>query len=375
LALQVLALTLIGALGESYPSSPNDRMADGQPISPAPAAAYLLIVLAAGALAFRRRYQIAALVGSLLAALIWTGLGYPNGAMVMVPMVALYTVVAASGRVRDGLILGGVTAGLIVGTGAIWGPFGTLGGGQTVTPFVVAAVVALGLAVANRRAYVAELNDRAAEETQRRVDLERLRIARELHDVVAHTMATINVQAGVAAHVLADRPEQAAQALQVIKSSSKQGLRELRSILTVLRAVDADEPTAPTPGLSQLDSLVGNTERAGLPTTVRITGRPVSVPAAADLAAYRIVQESLTNALRHAGQATATVLLDYGDDRLTIDIADTGTGSDAPPAEGSGHGLIGMRERAGALGGTLHAGPDPSGGYRVHACLPLAENT
>ena len=139
LALLVLAFTLIGALGESYPSNPTDRMANGDPIAPAPASAYLLIVVAAAALAVRRRCPISALVVSLLAALTWTALGYPNGAMVMVPMVALYTVVAVRGRVRDGLILGAVTAGLIVGAGAIWGPFGPLGGGQTVTPFVVAA--------------------------------------------------------------------------------------------------------------------------------------------------------------------------------------------------------------------------------------------
>lgn len=162
----------------------------------------------------------------------------------------------------------------------------------------------------------------------------------------------------------------------MIKSASKQGLRELRSILTVLRAVDADEPTEPTPGLTRLDSLVENTRRAGLPTTVTITGHPTRLPAAADLAAYRIVQESLTNSLRHAGPAKATVRLDYGDGQLTIDIVDTGTGSEERgPSDGFGHGVIGMRERAAALGGLLDSGRGPRGGYPVHACLPIGDST
>jgi YD repeat-containing protein len=206
------------------------------------------------------------------------------------------------------------------------------------------------------------------------VDEERLRIARELHDVVAHTMATINVQAGVAAHVLADRPDAAAQALNSIKAASKDGLRELRAILNVLRQADDADLTQPAPGLAQLDTLIAGTAQAGLATSLRVTGEARPLPAAADLAAYRIVQESLTNAIRHAGPATATVSLSYDDAGLRIEVADTGRGSGASHAagsEGSGHGLIGMRERAASVGGVVQAGPAAEGGYRVTARLPL----
>ena len=147
----------------------------------------------------------------------------------------------------------------------------------------------------------AAARDKAEEESKRRVDEERLRIARELHDIVAHTMATINVQAGVAAHVLADNPAAAGDALQAIRQSSKDGLRELRAILNVLRQADEGDPTQPAPGLGQLDSLISNACDAGLPVTLRQSGEAADLPPAVDLAAYRIVQESLTNVIKHAG--------------------------------------------------------------------------
>jgi signal transduction histidine kinase len=224
-------------------------------------------------------------------------------------------------------------------------------------------------------AYVASIKDRAEQDAQRRIDEERLRIARELHDVVAHTMATINVQAGVAVHVLPTRPEAAADALQAIKTASKEGLRELRAILNVLRQADDADPTQPAPGTAQLDALIAGACRAGLETRLTVTGEPVPLPAAVDLAAYRIVQESLTNAIRHAGPATAEVSLCYGEGELRISVADTGRGP-APGNGGSpgsgGHGLAGMRERAATVGGTLETGPRPGGGYRVAARLPMA---
>ncbi|HLQ53844.1 MAG TPA: ATP-binding protein, partial [Streptosporangiaceae bacterium] len=181
----------------------------------------------------------------------------------------------------------------------------------------------------------------------------------------------INVQAGVAAHVLAEQPDAAATALQAIKVASKEGLRELRAILNVLRQADDGDTTQPAPGLAQIDALVTGTVRAGLATSLRVTGQPRPLPAAVDLAAYRIVQESLTNAIRHAGPATATVSLTYDDAELRIDVADTGRGSPAALSEGTGHGLIGMRERASSVGGVVEAGPAPAGGYLVAARLPL----
>ncbi len=197
-----------------------------------------------------------------------------------------------------------------------------------------------------------------------------MRIARELHDVVAHTMATINVQATAAAEVLIRQPETAATALAAIRQASKEGLRELRAILDVLRQADDAEPTAPTPGLAQLDSLVKTAVRAGLPTTLHVTGTTTELSLPVDLAAYRIIQESLTNAIRHAGPAKATVSLTYTGTELLIEVADNGRG--APPnGSTTGHGMIGMRERATAAGGTMRAGPASGGGYQVTARLPL----
>jgi signal transduction histidine kinase len=185
------------------------------------------------------------------------------------------------------------------------------------------------------------------------------------------------VQAGVAVHVLHTRPDAAADALQAIKAASKEGLRELRAILNVLRQADEADPTQPAPGVAQLETLVDGARRAGLETTLTVTGHRCALPAAVDLAAYRIVQESLTNAIRHAGPATASVTLGYGDDELRIDVADTGRGkpvgaiTGSTGSEGSGHGLAGMRERAAAVGGSVKTGPSPGGGYRVAARLPL----
>jgi signal transduction histidine kinase len=216
------------------------------------------------------------------------------------------------------------------------------------------------------------------DEARRRVDAERLRIARELHDVLAHGIATINVQAGVAAHVLHEHPEHAAQALQTIKQTSKDALRELRDVLGVLREADESEPREPTPGLSQLERLIDATSRAGVPTQVTISGHRPALPATVDLAAYRIVQESLTNILRHAGSTSATVAISFDAEGMTVSVDDNGRGHERLPREPSalrprtvGHGIRGMRERAHALGGELEAGPISNGGFRVHARLPI----
>jgi signal transduction histidine kinase len=251
-------------------------------------------------------------------------------------------------------------------------PFGRYSDGAFVLiPGMVAAVAFAGIAVANRRAYAASVRDRAEQDARRRIDEERLRIARELHDVVAHTMATINVQAGVAAHVLPTQPEAAADALQAIKTASKEGLRELRAILNVLRQADDADPVQPAPGTAQLDALIEGARRSGLQTTLTVSGEPYPLPAAVDLAAYRIVQESLTNVIRHAGPASAAVSLAYHDDELRVDVSDTGHGPHASSTGTPGHGLAGMRERAAAVGGSVQAGPRPGGGFLVAARLPI----
>jgi signal transduction histidine kinase len=203
---------------------------------------------------------------------------------------------------------------------------------------------------------------------------ERLRIARDLHDVVAHSLASINIQAGAGAHVAAAHPDQAAAALAAIKVASKDALDELRQTLGVLRsgrdAATEAAPRAPLPSLTRLDALVERTTRAGLPVEVIVDGA-APLPAAVDAAAYRIVQESLTNALRHAGPAArATVRLTYRADALEIAVEDDGLGSTALN-DSPGHGLVGMRERAAGLGGTLDAGAVAGGGFRVRAVLPV----
>jgi signal transduction histidine kinase len=376
-AVAMVALTVSGSVGESHPRQLSDQVSDGHVTPAAPWPAYLLVVAAALVLAWRRRFPMWTLGVSVAAVAVYSALGYVNGAALLAPLVALYTV-ASVFPTRRALLAGAATFVVLMVTTVVFGPFGPFGGSATVLPAVAAAALFAGLAVGNRRAYVAALTVRAElaertreEEARRRVDAERLRIARELHDVVAHTMATINVQAGVAAHVIPDLPGPADAALRAIKEASKRGLRELRTVLAVLRQADEEEPTQPAPGLAALDVLVSTAAAAGLPTEVRVAGVRRPLPAPVDLAAYRIIQESLTNAIRYAAPATATIRLDFADDRLDIEVVDTGAGPGEDQAgDGGGHGLIGMRERAAATGGTLRAGPGPHGGFRVLACLP-----
>jgi signal transduction histidine kinase len=372
LAVLVTVLLVLGSLGEGHPRNPSDQFQFRSHSVPHPGAALLLVAVACLVLAWRRRWPVAVLVVSAAAVTVYSVLGYVNGASLIAPILALYAV-ARQVSVRRAVMAAVATLAVLMTATAVNNPFGHIsGGGFDILPGMVAAALFAGIAVANRHAYVASIRDRAEQDARRRIDEERLRIARELHDVVAHTMATINVQAGVAAHVLSSRPEAAAESLQAIKAASKEGLRELRAILNVLRQADEADPTQPAPGTAQLEDLIAGARRAGLETTFTVTGQPVPLPAAVDLAAYRIVQESLTNAIRHAGPATAAVRLDYHHDELQIDVTDTGRGQPAGAAAGQsgGHGLAGMRERAAAVGGTVETGPRPGGGFRVAARLP-----
>lgn len=204
-------------------------------------------------------------------------------------------------------------------------------------------------------------------------DAERLRIARELHDIISYGFATISLQAGAAVQVVDQKPQQAAEALHAIKLVSKEALEDLRGILGLLRqsGTSGTEPT----GLERLESLVENTTRAGVPTRIDLSGCERALPSSISGAAYRIVQEALANVLRHAGRASATVTVAHEGYRLVITVEDDGEGLDAggPEASGSGFGILGMRERAVALGGDLEAGPRPEGGFRVNAYLPVYE--
>jgi signal transduction histidine kinase len=374
-----VVLTLVlgaGSYGEAHPNQPSDvAVFRSHHIPHEPGAALLLVAAACLVLAFKRRYPVTVLLISTAAVVTYSALGFVNGAVLLAPSIALFAVAQAVSWRRAVALAALTLAALMTATG-LANPFGPTGGGFYLIPALIAAALFGGIAVSNRRAYVTSIAERSEEEARRRVDEERLRIARELHDIVAHSMATISVQAGAAEHVLATNPAAAVDALHAIRLASKDGLRELRAILNVLRQADESDPAQPAPGLAQVDGLVAGACKAGLPTTLRQDGTPWPLPAGVNLAAYRIIQESLTNAIRHAGPASATISLRYGDSALTIEVADTGRGAIvAGAAAGAhsatgGHGLIGMHERAASVGGSLDAGPGPAGGYRVVAVLP-----
>jgi signal transduction histidine kinase len=381
----ITAITVWGSYGEGHPHSQSDVIQfQGAPIPHPSVAAYLLVAIASLALIARNRFPLTVLAVSTAGVFAYTLLGYVNGAALIAPAVAVYAV-ATNLPVKQALAAAAVALAVLWPATAASNPFdNATGGAVIVIPVLFAATCLGGIAVSNRRAFVASIQARADDEARRRIDEERLRIARELHDVVAHTMSTINVQASAAATVLKDRPDAAAEALQAIRTASKNGLRELRAILNVLRQADDADPTAPAPGLAQLDALIAGASQAGLPTTLAVTGKQVPLPAEVDLAAYRIIQESLTNAIRHAGPAKAAVTLAYDGGRLLIEVSDTGRGAPSPAAKDvsgdqphTGHGLVGMRERAATVGGTLRAGPASAGGFSVNAALPFghAEGT
>ncbi|MEV0089939.1 sensor histidine kinase [Streptomyces sp. NPDC050738] len=251
-------------------------------------------------------------------------------------------------------------------------------------PFVLAWV--LGDSMRTRRAYFAQLEDRAARlererEAQSKVAVaaERARIARELHDVVAHNVSVMVVQADGAAYVLDASPDQAKQALETISSTGRQALAEMRRLLGVLRTGEHQEAGeyVPQPDVQQIEDLVEQVRTAGLTVDFRIEGTPRALPSGVELTAYRIVQEALTNTRKHGGpDAGASVRLVYFDDGLGLLVEDDGRGAahelyEDGGADGAGHGLIGMRERIGMVGGTLDAGPRPGGGFRISALLPL----
>ncbi|WP_063822784.1 sensor histidine kinase [Kribbella flavida] len=207
------------------------------------------------------------------------------------------------------------------------------------------------------------------EEELRRAGEERLRIAQELHDVVAHHISLINVQASSALHLVDRQPEQAAPALAAIKDASKEALVELRSIVGILRQTDESAPRQPVAGLERLEHLITGTSRAGLEVHTIVHGDPRPLPTGLDRAAFRIIQESLTNIVRHAKASAATVRIQYGEEALVLQVDDDGESLTGPPQEGNG--IIGMRERATALGGTLTASRTPTGSLRIVAQLPL----
>jgi len=331
-------------------------------------------LLAAGplALAVRRRWPAHVLLFAFATTLAYSLLRYPQGPIWLALIFALFNAVILGHRLLAWIT---VAAGYV---SFLW--LGYLVGTEPAPPTPAAAVgLAAWLLVLVTVAEIARTRgERAreiarvrAEETRRRASEERLRIARELHDVLAHNISLINVQAGVALHLMDEQPEQARTALTAIKQASKEALGELRSVLSVLRQVDEVPPRAPAPSAAHLESLVSRASAAGLEVRTEVEGTPRALPAGVDLAAFRIVQEALTNVARHAGPATATIRVRYGEGDLTVQVDDNGNGAGQGGTPGGGNGIPGMRERAAALGGELKAGPRPGGGFRVLARLPL----
>lgn len=234
-------------------------------------------------------------------------------------------------------------------------------------------VLAVGEVVRVRRERMVTNRRARIEASRRKANEERLQIARELHDVVAHHISLINVQAGVALHIVDRRPEQAETALLAIKDASKEALVELRSLVGILRDVDEEAPRRPTGTLASLGDLVERSGHAGLAVTKTVLGDTRPLPSSVELAALRIIQEAITNVVRHAGAASAEIVLVYGPDALHVAVTDDGRGFVA--GESAGTGIVGMRERAETLGGTLDVGPGPSGGTLVRASLPLRDES
>jgi signal transduction histidine kinase len=341
--------------------------------------AYGLALLHTLPLAVRRRFPYGVLATSVASGLAVAVLGLPPVFLGPAILVPVYTVAAY--RDRPGSLVG-----LAVVEAAVAVVQLTPGRTGVVTwlgnSLVLAAGWLLGHFVHDRRVYAARLEQQTAQLEEARQELarravaeERLRIARELHDVVAHSMSVIAVQSGVGAHVAATQPEEARNALAAIEVTSRTALNELRRLLGVLR--EEGEPQGslvPVPGLAGLESLLAQMGKAGLAVKLRIEGARPQVPPGVDLSAYRIVQEALTNVLKHAGTARAQVVIGYGDKEITIEVTDDGP-STAPKAAaarlGTGHGLVGVRERVALFGGDLEAGPRPGGGFRVAARLPF----
>ncbi|MGW7358202.1 sensor histidine kinase [Streptomyces sp. NPDC054802] len=343
----------------------------------------VLIVVAAAALVFRRREPRGVLLVTGAVSVVELVTGDPAAPVAMAAVIALFTLAARTDRPTTWRV-GLVTMAVLTGSAMFFGssPWYTQ---ENLGIFAwTGMAAAAGDAVRSRRAFVDAIRERAEraertreEEAGRRVAEERLRIARDLHDVVAHHIALVNVQAGVAAHVMDKRPDQAKEALAHVREASRSALNELRATVGLLRqSGDPEAPTEPAPGLGVLDELVTRFRQAGLPVEVARAEDGGTTPAAVDLAAYRIIQEALTNVQKHAGpDAKAEVSVVRVGSRLEITVIDNGAAkaeTQTPgPADGGGHGLIGMRERVGALGGTLTAGPRYGGGFRVQAILPL----
>ncbi|KQX69462.1 sensor histidine kinase [Streptomyces sp. Root1310] len=367
---------------------------DGSTLSPPSAAAYLIAVVSCAALPVRHRTPLAVLVVTTACGVLGPVLGLLLSPLIVAPAVITaysYALTARTERRAASAVLL-ISAALLVASTPLFGALSWKDASRVgaVAAFPLVAGV-LGHSVRNRRAYLAAVEERArrAEESRdsearQRVAEERVRIARELHDLVAHQITLANAQATVAAHLFDTRPEQTRTSLRELVETTGHALDELRATVGLLRqSGDAATPAEPAPGLSRLPTLLESFRRAGLEVTVHQEGTARPLPPGVDLTAYRIVQEALTNVTKHASTGSARVRLAFGRDRVTITVADDGGGARTAPTAPTrprasavvdrppGYGLIGMRERATAVGGQLSAGRRPEGGFLVSTQLPL----
>jgi signal transduction histidine kinase len=372
-ALLAAAIQLVGTAGAAT------HQLNARPLD---ALAVVLLLTGPVALLARYRFAVPTLVVTAVVLLGYLAGGYPFGPVVVSFVFALVSAVCLGHR-RPAWVLAGLTyLGLIAVTWVRLGPpsWWTLSG---VAAWLLLMLTVGELVRARRERLVRERRARA-EAVERVATEERLRIARDLHDVLAHHVSLINVQAGTALHLLDEQPGLAREALTAIKASSKEVLVELRTMLGVLRRVDEDLPRSPVVGLAGLEELAARVRGSGLAVAVRRTGEPRPLPSAVDTAAFRITQEALTNVHRHAGAATAAVLIEYAAAAVVVQVDDDGAGPGTAAGEGAvgvgvaagmGNGIPGMRERAAALGGQLWVGPAPGGGFRVRAELPVPTPT
>jgi signal transduction histidine kinase len=336
-------------------------------------------VLAFALVTLRRRWPLPVLAAAAAAAAWGIAVGGLVPVLTAAAVVCAYTVAATTTR-TIGWAAGAATAAALYVSGVLWTGFGWSEPQNLGTMAWTGMAVAIGDALRTRRAYVAAVEERALRaeqsrdaEARRRVVDERLRIARELHDVVAHHIAMINVQAGVAAHVLRGQPDKAEEALGHVRQAARTVLDELSTVLSVLRQPDEPEAgTDPTRGLGRLAELLDSMAAAGLQVEHRQDGGARALPSPVDLAAYRIIQESLTNAQKH-GTGSAHLRVTYTAKGVSLVVRNVVTTEPDTAGAGGGHGLIGMRERAAAVGGTLRTGPDRAGHFTVYADLPAAD--
>jgi signal transduction histidine kinase len=328
----------------------------------------LLAPLASLPLAVRRRWPVPVFFVVLTASVAYGVLG-PRASTVTGATYALYTVAVQASRTWSLLALAAAEAGVALNaTLAATGKDSAVNDAFTALVQLTVWIAAEG--IRRHRAYVASLRERSLRAA---LAEQRLQIARELHDIVAHAMSVVAVQAGVGSHLIATRPDEAAKSLRAIEATARAALSETRSLLSVMRDEDLDRASrSPVPGLGNLHALVRRVADAGQPVTLHVEGQPRPLSHSLELSVYRVVQEALTNVVRHAAPpATATVVVRYDDNgAVIVEVTDDGRCARARRGDGGGHGLAGMRERVSLLGGELSAGPRTGGGYQVVARLP-----